>query len=151
MRLIQTASLVSAVILLVTILAPVRLAEARADYQGSIEIQARICPAGAVDLSAECTSERGPLGVLFAIDDGRSSAMDSAGTILFENQTAGTHVVVMKASPYAERFREVHAFCSNSAAGIYPGPVLIDTSNEPQFQVLLAPRSRAACQLYFVP
>ena len=151
MRTIHTASFVSAVILLALVLAPVQDADARADYLGSIEIQARICPAGARDLSTDCTYERGPLGVLFAIDNGRSRAMDSAGSVQFENQIAGTHVVVMRAGPYAEHFREVHAFCSNSATGIYPGPVLMDTSHQLQFQVQLAPRSRAACQLYFVP
>jgi hypothetical protein len=125
--------------------------QAKADYQGSLEIQARVCPAGALRLSAECDQQRGPLGVMIAIDQSRPEAMDGTGRASFDDIVAGQHLVTIMTGPYAERFRTVRATCSGSIAGIYPGPVIIDTSDEPRFQVQLAPRSHAICQIFFIP
>lgn len=151
MRLIHSVSLVSAIVIVVVIFGPGRAAEARAIYQGSIELQARVCPAGALRLAAECTQERGPLGVMFSVDAGPPKAMDGAGLVTFDEIIAGDHRVTLTSGPYAERFRTVRAFCSNSIAGIYPGAAVIDASHAPRFQVQLAPRSRLACRLYFIP
>ena len=151
MRLIHSVSFISAVVMLAMIVAPGRPAEAKAVYQGSIEIQARICPAGALELSAECIHKRGPLGVRFSIDTSLPKAMDLTGNVSFDDLIAGDHLVMVKAGPYAERFRQLHAFCSNSITGIYPGPAIVDTGDEPQFRVQLAPRSRVTCEVFFIP
>jgi hypothetical protein len=151
MRLMYAVSFVSTVVLFAMMLAPSHPVQAKADYQGSLEIQAQVCPPGALRLSAECVQERGPLGVMIAIDQSRPKAMDSTGRVSFDDIVAGQHLVTIKNGPYAERFRKVRAICSSPIAGIYPGPAIIDTSYEPRFQVQLVPRSHAVCQIYFIP
>lgn len=130
---------------------PVYSARAVATYQGSIQIRSRICPAGALNLSAECTQKRGPMGTMIVIDESPPKAMDGTGNISFEDIVAGNHLMVVKVGPYAERYREMRAVCSQSVTGIYPSPAIILQGETPRFRVRLVPGSRLTCNLYFVP
>ena len=151
MRTIRSLALVSTLIMVAIILTPRQAVEARATYQGSIQIHAAVCPVGAVDLSSGCAQGRPPIGVMVAIDAGPAQALDGGGNLSVEDLVAGDHLVVVLSTPYAERYSQVQAFCSNSVTGLYQSPAIVLAQDDPTFQVRIAPRSQVTCGLHFIP
>src|SRR3954471_1291021 len=112
MRLCRFVSLITAFTMLMIALTPSRKTEAMAIYQGSIEISARVCPADARKLIAECDQERGLPGVVIGIDETLPRTMDGTGYIRFDRLTAGGHLVQTRINSFGQRFRQIVTFCS---------------------------------------
>ena len=119
-------------------------------YKGSLQLRAHVCPTGALRLSEECTRP-GPVGVTVAIDDSLPVAMDNQGEINFDDLVAGAHLVTLAASPYAERFQRMEAYCSHSPTGNYPTISTILPGQGSQYQVPIAARSQVTCELPLIP